>query len=91
MTQAEMIDNMCRECGHDIPKTAMERAFKQVFSDIKEACAAGDTVSIRSFGTFSLKDCQERNGRNPQTREAISIPAKKKISFKNSSVLKEYL
>lgn len=91
MTQAEIIDNMCATCGHDISKAAMERAFKQVFSDIKDACASGDTINIRNFGTFYMKDCQGRTGRNPQTGTPISIPARKKISFKNSKALKESL
>lgn len=51
MIQAEMIDNMCVKCGHNIPKVTMERALKQIFSDIKDACASGNPVAVRSFPT----------------------------------------
>lgn len=79
MTHEEMIENMCKKCGPNIPKTAIEQAFKQVFSNIKDACASGDTIIIHTFGTFYMEDYQKRKGKN------ISLPANKKISFKKSA------
>ena len=41
------------------------------------------------FGTFEVKDRAERIGRNPQTKESITIPASKVPSFKAGKTLKD--
>lgn len=93
MTQEQMIKNMVQAAGEGgkVTMAAMERAYKCVFENIEEACRNGETVSVRGFGTFSLKETKARQGRNPQTGDTIEIPAGKKISFKNSASLKERL
>ena len=50
----------------------------------KRFCCAG------WFGTFSVKDRAARSGRNPQTGDPITIPAKVP-SFKASKALKDAL
>jgi len=46
-------------------------------------------VSIRGLGTFRVKEGKERFGVNPLTKERIKIPARKRVSFRPSSVLKK--
>lgn len=41
------------------------------------------------FGTFEVKDRAERKGRNPQTKEPITIPASKAPVFKAGKGLKD--
>jgi DNA-binding protein HU-beta len=47
----------------------------------------GDEVSLPGLGTFKKKLSSERAGKNPGTGEVITIPAKRKVSFKASSAL----
>mgnify|MGYP001196180176 CR=1 FL=1 len=60
-------------------------AFVEVTS---EALAEGDMVNLNpAFGSFKIKHREERNGRNPSTGEAMTIPAKNVIAFTASSAL----
>lgn len=56
---------------------------------IEDTLAKGDKVTLTGFGTFEVRDRQEREGVNPQTREKITIPATKTPGFSASSTLKE--
>ncbi|RYF12953.1 MAG: HU family DNA-binding protein [Oxalobacteraceae bacterium] len=66
-------------------------AVLAVFDQISIAVAKGDEVSINGFGKFVVKDRPEREGRNPATGEAMTIPASKKVSFTSAKSLKEKL
>jgi DNA-binding protein HU-beta len=62
------------------------RDFEEV---IMEGLNTGDrTVRFGGIGTFHVVQRAERQGRNPLTKEAITIPAKKAVTFKASKVLK---
>ena len=60
------------------------------FTDQVSAAAARqeDTV-LTGFGTFSVRERQAREGRNPQTGATIKIPASKSVGFKPGKVLKD--
>ena len=54
------------------------------FKEIVQTLKKGDSVEIRSFGRFSIRNYKSRIGRNPKTGEKISIPSRKSIHFKMS-------
>jgi DNA-binding protein HU-beta len=56
---------------------------------ITEALKDGQKVTLTGFGTFEVRQRQEREGVNPQTRAKIKIPATKTPGFSASSTLKE--
>jgi integration host factor subunit alpha len=56
---------------------------------LKSSLAAEEPVLISSFGKFDVRERKAHNGRNPQTGEAITIPARKVVTFRASRVLKE--
>lgn len=56
---------------------------------ITEQLVAGNQVSVTGFGSFVSKERAARQGRNPQNGEVITIEARKVVSFKPSSKLKE--
>ena len=62
-----------------------------VFEALKKDLVKGNNTTIIGFGTFSVKDRQSRMGRNPQTGEALKIPASKTATFKVSKVFKDSL
>ena len=41
------------------------------------------------FGTFEVRERKERQGRNPQTREPMTIPASKLPAFSAGKALKD--
>jgi integration host factor subunit alpha len=56
---------------------------------LKTYLARGDSVMLSAFGKLSVRTSKARKGRNPQTGEAITLPARKVVTFKISRVLKE--
>jgi integration host factor subunit alpha len=63
-------------------------SLESVFEIIKDELDKGKAVKISGFGKWTVKSKKKRNGRNPQTGEALTIDARKVITFKPSNVLK---
>ena len=87
MNKSEFIAKVAKKA--EITKKDAEKAINVVFASIEEALAAGDKVQLIGFGTFEVRNREARQGRNPQTGDAISIPASKNPVFKAGKVLKE--
>jgi DNA-binding protein HU-beta len=73
----------------DMSKKDAEKVVTQVFQVIEESLAANEKVQLVGFGTFEVKERAERIGRNPQTKESITIPASKIPTFKAGKALKD--
>jgi DNA-binding protein HU-beta len=46
---------------------------------VTDTVATGEPVAISGFAKFARVDTKARMGRNPQTGEAIKIPARRKV------------
>ena len=60
-----------------------------ITSAITDTLAMNERVTLVGVGTFQVMERKARRGVNPQTREAINIPAKKVPKFKAGKNLKE--
>ncbi|NVM57162.1 MAG: integration host factor subunit alpha [Desulfobacterales bacterium] len=87
MNKKTITDAIHQKVGFSRRETAaiVDTAFELV----KRALASGEPVMISAFGKFSVRERKARKGRNPQTRETITLPARKVVTFKVSRVLKE--
>jgi DNA-binding protein HU-beta len=89
MTKGELINEVAARSGVMKGNTGAVLAhLADVFS---EELAAGREVVIHGVGKFTVKATNARQGRNPHSGEAISIPAGKKVSFKLHKALKDSL
>lgn len=75
MNKDELVTAIAKEAN--LTKVDAEHALTAALSAITAALAAGDKVTLVGFGTFEVRDRAEREGRNPQTGEAIKIEAKR--------------
>jgi integration host factor subunit alpha len=55
---------------------------------MKKTLAGGEDLKLSGFGIFKVRQKADRRGRNPQTGEAITIGARRVVTFKPSHVLK---
>ena len=87
MRKSDLVKRIAAE-GFVTP-VAARAAVEFVFSEIGDALARGEQVTIRGFGTFSMTSRAARTGINPATGERIDIPASNSISFKAARALKD--
>ncbi len=89
MNKTELIDAIAESA--DLSKASAARILEATLDAITGALQQGDSVALVGFGTFQAKDRAARTGRNPQTGEAMQIPAAKVPSFKAGKALKDAL
>ena len=87
MTKVELIAAVAATAG--LTKKDAEKAVCATLDVITEALQKGDKVSLVGFGTFEVRERKERQGRNPQTREPMTIPASKLPAFSAGKALKD--
>jgi len=87
LTKIDIIDSVYEKLG--IPKKECVSIVESVFEIIKDDLDRGNDVMISGFGKWMVKAKKQRKGRNPQTGEALMIDARRVVTFKPSSVLRE--
>lgn len=87
MNKAELITAAAEKAG--ITRKDAEKAISAALEVITGELVAGERVSIVGFGTFDVKFRGERVGRNPRTREEITIAASRVPQFKAGKALKD--
>lgn len=75
----------------DMTKVQSEKALVAFMDTVKEELVKGEKVSLVGFGTFEVTERAERQGRNPQTGQSITIAASKSPKFKSGKALKDAL
>lgn len=88
MTKVELIKAVANETGLTI--TSVSRMMDQTLAIISDELNKKQVVTIKDFGTFSIKERKSRNGINPATKEKIVIPAKEVVCFKPASKIRYY-
>jgi len=73
---------------HNITNKLAGEIVNGVFADIQESLARREKVAITGFGSFDVRDRQERKGHNPQTGEEITIPATTVPAFRAGEKLR---
>ena len=87
MNKADLVGKVAEKAG--LTKKDAEKAINAFVASVQEALVKKDKVQLIGFGTFEVKECAARTGRNPQTGEAIKIAASKAPVFKVGKALKD--
>ena len=85
MNKGDLINEIAAKAG--LNKVAAKAALDACLESIEQALANDDAVRLIGFGTFSVVEKPERTGINPQTREKITIAARKTVKFKPAAEL----
>jgi DNA-binding protein HU-beta len=75
------------ELEKDDAKKALNAFIEVVGDELKK----GEKIQIIGFGTFEVSERAAREGRNPQTGEAMEIKASRNPKFKAGKALKDSL
>jgi len=89
MNQTDLIAAVAERAG--LSKADAGKALDALVGAITDTLKQGDEVRISGFGTFGVSERGERQGRNPQTGEPITIGASKSAKFTAGKAVKEAL
>lgn len=89
MNKSELIDAIAQESG--LTKADAGKALDAFTNVVKNTLQDGGEVVLVGFGAFSVGERAERQGRNPKTKEPITIPAARVPKFKPGKALKDAL
>lgn len=87
MNKTELVEAMAKESK--LAKKDCEAALKAFTETVTKALKKGDKIQLVGFGTFEVTKRAAREGRNPQTKQSIKIPASKAPKFKAGKALKD--
>lgn len=75
MNKTGLISAMAEKSG--LSKTDSEKALNALLDIISDEMKSGGKVQLIGFGTFEVAERAAKEGRNPATGEAMTIPAGK--------------
>ena len=87
LTKDKIVSRLQTQLG--LTKQESRQAVVRLFEILKDTLANGEDLLISGYGKFSVKQKNARRGRNPQTKEALMLKARKVLVFKVSGVLRE--
>jgi len=87
MTKNDIAERIHTKLGFS--KKNSQDLLESILSIIKDTLETGDKIKVAGFGNFEIKQKQNRIGRNPQTGESLTIEARRILTFKPSTVLKQ--
>jgi nucleoid DNA-binding protein len=68
-----------------------DRIVKRVFGLVAASLAEGRAVQVRGFGTFEVREHDERLAFHALTRDVILVPAKRSAGWRPSDTIKAAL
>ncbi len=87
LTRAQLSEAVYEEVG--LSRNESSDLVESIINEISETLILGEPVKISSFGTFSVRQKGERQGRNPKTGEEVPIKPRRVLVFRASQVLKK--
>ena len=87
--KGDVINAIAEQAG--ISKKEAASAFDAFVGYISDTCQRGERCAIPGLGSFSVTQRKAREGRNPRTKETITIPASTNVRFKAGKDLRDLM
>jgi len=87
MNKSELIEALAQDIN--VPHREAAAITNTVIDTMTEALANGESIEIRGFGSFVIKEYESYEGRNPKTGKKIQVQPKKLPFFKVGKDLRE--
>ena len=89
MTKNDIIAEIANKSN--LTKADAEKALNSFVEITKDTLKKEGRLALAGFGSFIVSERKERQGRNPQTGETMTIKASKAVRFRAGKALKESL
>ncbi len=76
--------------GVEIRQQDVQLVVQSFIDEITDSLAQGESVALRNFGAFEVKEMRAKIGRNPKDpSKNVPIPARAVVKFKAGKEMKE--
>ena len=89
MNKDDLVDRIAASARTS--KTRAAAIIETFMGNVSAALEKGERVTLVGFGTFEISHHKARNGRNPQTGDLITIPARRVARFSPGLELRKTL
>lgn len=86
MTKKDIVTKVSNDTN--VAQVDVKKVVQRTLDVVVESLEKGETVELRNFGVFKVKNRRGRIGRNPRTGEEVQVPEKKVVVFKPGLILK---
>ncbi|HET97279.1 MAG TPA: integration host factor subunit beta [Desulfurivibrio alkaliphilus] len=87
MNKSELIEALAT--ATELPTREASSVTQTILGTMIESLAKGESIEIRGFGSFTVKEYNSYFGRNPKTGEKIKVNPKRLPFFKVGKELRE--
>ena len=87
LTKEKLINSLETQLG--MGRQESRQVVERLLKIMKDTLSRGEDLLISGFGKFSVREKRARRGRNPQTKERMTLAARKVLVFKASGVLRK--
>ncbi len=89
VTRVDLCEAVYRQAG--LSRSQSSAMVELVLREITASLERGETIKLSSFGSFIVREKNQRSGRNPKTGTPATIPSRRVIVFKSSAILKQQI
>jgi integration host factor subunit alpha len=86
VTRADLTEAIYQKVG--LSRVESAEIIEEILGEITNSLVSGVSVKLSSFGSFMVREKNERIGRNPKTGVEVPITPRRVMVFKPSNVLK---
>jgi DNA-binding protein HU-beta len=94
MSKEDIVKQLRLECSNndlDVKKSDLDKIYDVFMNIIKVDLKEKGLVRLHGIGTFSAVVSEEKQCRNPQSGEMMTVPKKTRVKFKASKTLVDLL
>ena len=90
MTKKDIVIEVAQrsELSH-LTQVDIKNIIQATLDHVIESLAAGQTIELRNFGVFKVRERKGRMARNPKTGQKVPVPDRKVVVFKPGLVMKK--
>ncbi len=89
MDKTDLIERLKSEMGYSEEEAS--RVVDAMMESLTESLSHGDKITLPGIGSMAVVDRAHRKGIDPQTGEAMDMPAEREIRFSPGKRLKDAL
>ncbi len=87
LTKKDLVLAVAKETG--ITQVEVKRVVQHLLDRLIDNLQQGNTVELRNFGVFKVRQRAPRRGRNPKTGQEVPVPPKRVVVFKPGLLMRQ--